>query len=155
MPVLWLGLMVAAPVVLVDNVSAEKDVPQSIGATLDPLMCNHFEKAFRDAKVQVKCRSDIEAILKLRAMQSAVGSPTQCTQDVEACAAQTAKLAHCTHVLVSSLSKDKSGYIMAVSVVDTTGKVFDSQKLSGKSAEALLKKLSSAVPKLVSAVNKP
>ena len=155
MPVLWLGLMLAGPVVLVDNVSSEKEVPKTLGATLDPLMCNHFEKAFKNAKVQIKCRADIEAILKLRAMQSAVGSTTQCTQDVEACAAQTAKLAHCTHVLVSNLNKDKSGYIMALSLVDTTGKVFESHKISGSNADALLKNLTSAVPKLVAALNKP
>ena len=155
MPVLWLGLVLAGPVVLVDNVSSEKEVPKTLGATLDPLMCNHFEKAFKNAKVQVKCRADIEAILKLRAMQSAVGSPTQCTKDVEACAAQTAKLAHCTHVLVSNLNKDKSGYIMALSLVDTTGKVFESHKISGSNADALLKNLTSAVPKLVAALNKP
>ena len=155
MPVLWLGLVLAGPVVLVDNVSSEKEVPKTMGATLDPLMCNQFEKSFKSAKLEVKCRADIEAILKLRAMQSAVGSPTKCTQDMEACAAQTAKLAHCTHVLVSNLSKDKSGYILTLSLVDTTGKVFESNKVSGSSADALLKNLSSAVPKLVAALNKP
>ena len=47
MPALLLGLVLAGPVVLVDNVSSEKEVPKSLGATLDPLMCNHFEKAFK------------------------------------------------------------------------------------------------------------
>ena len=154
MPALWLSLVVAGNVVLIDNVSSENAVPKTLGATLDPLLCNHFEKALKSAKVRVKCRADIEAILKLRAMQSAVGSPTQCTLDVEACAAQTAKLAHCTHVLVANISKHQSGYIMALSLVDTTGKIYESHKVSGSSADALLKNIQSAVPKLVAALNK-
>ena len=70
MPALWLGLVLAGPVVLVDNVSAEKEVPKTLGATLDPLMCNHFEKAFKNAKVQVKCRADIERDLAYQSIHT-------------------------------------------------------------------------------------
>lgn len=149
------SVLLAGPVILLDNISAEAKVPATLAATLDPLLCSTFEKSLKKAKFEVKCRTDIEAILKLRAMQSAVGSPTECNTDVEACAAQTAKLAHCTHVLVASLAKAKSGYTMLLTLVDTTGKTFATHQISGADADALLKRFPDAIPKIAAGLSKP
>lgn len=152
MPVLWLSMILASPVVLVDSVSPEGGVPKAVGATLDPLMCNQLEKALKASNVEVKCRADIEAILKLRAMQSAVGSETRCMKDPEACAAQTAKLAHCTHVLVSTVTQEKGRYTMVLNVVNTTGTIFGTHKVQGVDVEALLKAVSKQTPQIVAAL---
>ena len=149
------SVLLAGPVVLLDNISAEAKVPATLAATLDPLLCSAFEKSLKKKDLEVKCRADIEAILKLRAMQSAVGSPTECNTDLEACAAQTAKLAHCTHVLVAALKKSKSGYTMVLTLVDTTRKTFATHQISGADADALLKRLPDATPKIVAGLSKP
>ena len=151
-----LGLVLSGPpVVLIDSASANQGAPEAIAAGLDPLLCMKFEAAFKSAKVAVKCRSDVEAILRLRAMQSAVGSPGGCNDDAEKCAAQMAKMVHCTHVVVASVAPLKKSFKLTLQLVDTVGKPFASTEVEGADLNALVAALPKAVQKISAGISKP
>ncbi len=150
-----LSLVLAGPVVLIDNTSSEAGVPKGMAPGIDPLLCVQFEKAFKAAKVEVKCRSDVEAILRLRAMQSAVGSPAACADNPERCAAQTAKMVHCTHVLVATLAPVKKSFKLTLTLVDTVGKHVAGAELEGGKLDGLIAGLPAVAKKISASLPKP
>jgi hypothetical protein len=143
------------PVVLIDSTSGDKGAAVAIAAGLDPILCMTFEKSFKNAKIASKCRSDVEAILRLRAMQSAVGSPGGCNANPEKCAAQMAKMVHCTHVVVASVTPVKKSFKLTLQLVDIVGKPFASTEVEGADLNALVAALPKAVQKISAGISKP
>jgi hypothetical protein len=150
-----LGLLLSAPVILVDHVSPEQAVPKGLVAALNTSLCSTLESAFKGKKIEAKCKSDVEAILRLRSLQSAVGASSSCKGGDEACAAKMAKLVHCTHVVVASIKPTKSGYALELVLVDTLGKKLKSAMTQGADFDALTKALSGLAKELAGTLGAP
>ena len=150
-----LALVLSAPVVLVDNVNSEQAVPKGLTAALNTSLCSTLESVFKTKKIEAKCKSDVEAILRLRSLQSAVGASSSCKGGDEACAAKMAKLVHCTHVVVASIKPTKNGYALELILVDTLGNKLKSVMTQGADFDALTKAISGQAKELAGSLGVP
>jgi hypothetical protein len=148
-------LLSAAPVILIDSVTNDNKAPPEIAAALEPMLCSVFEKAFKETKVDVKCRADVQAILRLRALQNAVGTPNACGQGGEKCAARMAKLVRCTHVLVATLDPAGAGFKVALNLVDLTGKSLTASVHEASDLKAMVRLMKKAAPSIAASLSSP
>jgi phenylalanyl-tRNA synthetase beta subunit len=138
------ALLVAAPaVILVDNTSLKTGVPVGFATLLDPSLCTAFETAGKAVGIEVKCKADVEAILKLRAMQTAITGSQRCTASVRDCAAQTAKLVSATHVVLASVKRRGAEFVVEVVLVDSYAKPLATVERVIPSVKTLLPELPS------------
>ena len=110
---------------------------------LDPSLCDAFETAGKAAATEVKCKADVEAILRLRAMQTAITGAQRCTASVRDCAAQTAKLVSATHVVFATVKRRGSDYMVELVLVDGFAKPLATLERLVPTAKTLLAELPS------------
>jgi hypothetical protein len=148
-------LLSAAPIVLIDSVTNDNKAPPEIAAALEPMLCSTFEKAFKAVKVDVKCRADVQAILRLRALQNAVGTPNRCAEGSEKCAARMAKLVRCTHVLVATLDPAGDALKLNLNLVDLMGKSSATSSVTVKDLKGMVRFMEKVAPSITASLSSP